>query len=710
MSGASNGGGGEGPQAPPRAFGVHPVQWVSQHRALLAGLGVFVLVTTVLGELRVLELWSTTWDLGLYQQALWSTAHGRPFYEAADLETGGYGSFLQVHSAIVLYAVVPFYAAFPSPLTLFLIQSVVVAAAALPLYALALYRTRSTRRALLLSLLYLVWAPTLAGALYDFHIEAFVPLTYLSAALFWETRRYGYATAATVIGFLTMEIVPVLLFFLAAFLLVDRVLETDAFRRDPGLRPVGRLRSIARTLVARPQLPLWCLTVASVAAYYALLVLRTTLLHDWFGFPSYPVIPTGYVTGGDPGSLGLSLSYLEIDLFGKLSYWVLLFALLGFLPLWSPRTVILIAPWAAFTFLSAYSKYTTLGFQYGLVAAGPIFVGAVWGLSRIPSPWLRAPSPAPRPRSRLGGVLRRARSPTFAVVALLVAANVAFSPLDPILPTTTPGSAYQITYAPTASAAGVRSLASLIPANGTVVASDDLFPLVANDLSAYSLFWDQNPNLTLPFGLTSLPDYVFLSEFRLPSVPTFLTATLYDPARYGVRGVAWGSPAGAVLLFERSYVGPTQSFGAAPSGAVTVPPVNLFTVTGLLRYHPDPTSPSGAYVASPFGAGGLIWNGPNVDFAAGTYTVSFVLRAVAAGGLALPAADDPVVTLAAGEFAEPGWFVKTLTYGELAGSVWQTVSFHVNVSAPTLSVTWPGYALDPGVEIDLAQITAVPSP
>src|SRR5580698_7690161 len=76
-------------------------------------------LTFVLANVRLLEFDTTTWDFGIYQQSLWSASHGGPFYEAADWETGGFGSFLQVHSAFVLYLLAPVYGAFPSPELLF---------------------------------------------------------------------------------------------------------------------------------------------------------------------------------------------------------------------------------------------------------------------------------------------------------------------------------------------------------------------------------------------------------------------------------------------------------------------------------------------------------------------------------------------------------------------------------------------------------------
>lgn len=695
----------------PEAGGAEPPRASRRLRlTLLLAIAGFVVLLTVLSELRAVELWSTTWDLGIYQQALWSTAHGRAFFENPDLETGGFGSYLQVHSALVLYAVVPLYALAPTPLTLFAVQSVVVAAAAIPLFALARAKGAEPRWALGVAVLYLLWAPTIGGTLYDFHIEAFVPIVYLTTALYWVQRRTGRAAVATLVGFLTMEVVPVFTFFLAVFLLLEGLHHRRPI--GPGRRLRDRLRSGIARLLERELWGPWALLVASGVAYGAMLVLRQSLLHDWFGFPAYPsTLGSGYVTGGSLTGLGLSVSFLSLSLFVKLSYWALAFALLAFAPLLYPRSLVLIVPWFAFTLFSPVPNYVTFGFQYWLLAAGPLFVGVVFALPRVQAaqrvlaatgrPRTAAP---PRPR------WRRGPSVTGAAVVGLLLVNIAFSPVNPWFPYTTPGSAYQITYTNTTSAESAVRLAALIPPGAEVLASDDLFPLVANDLNAYSLLWVQDPNLTLPFDLYTLPQFVLLSEYRLPAVPPFLTSTLYDPARFGVRGVAWTSPTGPDLLFERHYSGPLAQYGAVPDGNVIAAPRELFSATGVVQLRSDASVPGGVYLATLSGAIGLVWNGPSKDFAPGNYTVVATVRAVVAPGATGPASDDPVVTIAAGEFAEPSWFVRTLTYSELAGPGWHQVSWSVHVAEPTLTVTWPGYALDPNVEIDLVEIQSTPSP
>ncbi len=321
-----------------------PERWTRtrEGRWLLIFVGLAAVGLTALCELRFHELYATTWDFGIYQQAIYSTAHGRAFYESADLTTGEYGSFLQVHSALVLYAVVPLYAAFPDPFTLFAVQAVIVASAAIPLYLLALSAHATPRRALGLSGLFLVAAPTVASTLYDFHIESFVPVVYLTVAFLWQTRRYRWGAIAAGVGFLTMEVVPVLLFFLAAYFLAARDAERTSTGEAPSLSSLSRrVRSLLLDPAARPT---WLLFAASLVAYYALLALRYHWFADWFGFPPFPPYRSGYVVGGTPGELGLSLSNIAVGLYGKATYWILLFVLVGALPFWAPRSWILSVP------------------------------------------------------------------------------------------------------------------------------------------------------------------------------------------------------------------------------------------------------------------------------------------------------------------------------------------------------------------------------
>ena len=671
-------------------------------RWLAAAVLVFVAVVSVFSELRFLALASSAWDLGLYQQALWSTAHGRAFYEAPDWETGGFGSFLQVHGAFVLYAIVPVYQVFPTPLTLFVIQSVVLGAAAVPIFGLARALGTSPRWSLGLAVLYLAWTPTVAGAVHDFHAEAFVPLAFAGTAYLWVRQRYAWGFLAASIGFLTMEVVPGLLVALAAFLLWERARGLDVPLRH--LRDsLGWVRRLAADRAARYAA---ALAATSIVAYYALLLVRYDALPGLVGAPPFPSsVPPGYVIGGTPDTLGLSVSNLGVALLAKISYWVVLLALAALLPLLAPRTLVLLLPPLVFTFFTANPNYTVLGFQYGLVVAGPMFVAGAYGAARL-RVLIEEHAPGPEPRRRP----HRARSQWPLAFALLITVNLAASPLDPLISAPAAGYSYTLGYGLPPAGAGATALAAIVPSDATVVASDNLFPLVANDLRAYSLFWRANANLDLPFNLTTLPEYALLSEDRLASVPPWLAATAYNTSLFGLRGVAWGSPVGTVLLFERGYAGNTSSTGAPPAPTSVLAPDAFLASPGQAAVVVDGSAALGVGLRTVPGATGLAWDGPALDLARGTYRIGYLLELQPGGPAKATANDTPVLTLAADEFAQPPWYVHTLTFAELNVSSFAWTYEVVDVVAPTVEVNLPVYALDPNVGIELAEVAISPVP
>ncbi len=65
-----------------------------------------------------------------------------------------------------------------------------------------------------------------------------------------------------------------------------------------------------------------------------------------------------------------------------------------------------------------------------------------------------------------------------------------------------------------------------MPAGATVVASEDRFPLVANDPHAYALYFGRKTHLSRPFGTGVFPEHVLLSEAQIAAVPSWLTGTV----------------------------------------------------------------------------------------------------------------------------------------------------------------------------------------
>lgn len=692
--------------------------------------------------LRALNFGLDTWDQGIYMQALWSTAHGRPFWEAADHETGGFSSLLQVHSVFLLYLLVPLYAALPSPFTLLAVQSAVVALAAVPLFLLARDLTGSDRWGLLAAVAYLAWTPTLASNLYDFHAEAFLPVEIFTVVLLWHRGRYALGFVAALLAFLTFELAPVLLVFVGVMFLLPeagtlrRWVSELRERRPWGSTVRALARQMGQRLATRRGVASLVLVLASAAAYAALLVVREQYLSAWLGIAPFPVNPLGYVVGTTPAGLELSLSYLTFSFGTKVEAWLVFLALLGFVPLLAPRALVLSIPWLVFTFFSGNANYVALGYQYGFILGSGLLVAFAFGLVPL-ARWIDGRTPAARARApgreieawarsvEARSPRRRQRVALFAVgLAIVLAVNIALSPVDPLLANAPYGSAYSFSFTPGPGYHAVEQLAALVPSGAYVLATDDLFPFVANDVNAYSFLYVPNQHPLLPFNATNEPSYVLISWARTYLLPTWIESALYDPAIYGVRGIVWSTPEGAVVLFEIRYVGAATAFDSPPTVVGdyyggSVPASGLYwgaIYPGGAGYVASlPSNPGGSAVVSTPGEEGLVWSGPGVDLPPGNYSIRLRVSAWAWNASAPPGPGTEVLTVDSNVWPLPDWYDQSFTYGELrAGSSlvgsgpWTTLEFNVTVTTPSLGFEVRGYSLVLPAVVAIGSLTIAP--
>lgn len=693
---------------------VPPLYW------LAVAVAAYFSVAFAFSWIRALEFQTTTWDFGLYQQALWSTAHGRAFYETADVETGGFQSLLQVHSVFLFYLLVPVYAAAPSEATLLAVQAAVVAVAAFPLFFLARDLTGSPRLALAAGVLYLASAPTLTSNLYDFHPEAFLPAELFALVYFWNRGRYGPGFAVAALSFVTMELAPVLVFFAGLFFLLPSTETWSRWRstlREDGWRAT-LVRSLRHGIRSSRFVASLGLVAASVLAYATLLSLREGYLVATLGTHAVPFGGGGYVIGYTPTALGLTWSNLAVGWDVKVSAWLLLLALLGFVPLLAPRALLFVAPWAIFTFFSSNLNYVALGFQYGFIAGGGLMLAFVYGLSEFER-LRRSLRSFSRPEGREQGgvpdlrgaghgpswVVRKERPLLLGVFLGLVVINLSLTPVNPMADG--PGAGYRFSYHVPPGYDSVRQLASLIPPGASVIATDNMFPLVANDENAYTFFWGPYDFLNLPFTPTNLPEYVLVAENRTYTVPAWLAADLNVPSMYGVRGVVWSSIARAVLLYELDYRGPTTTFGPPPplpstyyGWQLSVPGTSYVTSVAGTRF-PN-------VLRSAPGAIGPMWSGPGLGVPTGNYTITLWLEAQAWSTSAPPSPSSAVLAVEAFAFGLPYLYNATFTFSALNSTGWVAVSFSLDLGSPTVQLSVTGTARDPTASITLEYLEVSP--
>ncbi len=618
------------------------------------------------------------YDLSISQQALASTAHGGipfPFYEATNCGRNARCSFLLVHPALAAYLVAVPYGLFASPYTLFALQDLALGLAALPLFALARKATASGGLALLTAGAYLIWVPAFSGV-FSFHWESFVPLELFLTFWLWTNQRYWTALPLILISFVTIEVVPVLLFFLALYFLSPwlrpglRLLSLSFrswLREDRGRQFRRELRALAwRVLRSRAVLASLALLVGSAAAY--------VLLHEF-------VTRGGWVLGLPPLPAEFAIpltqpvhaaSFTAANLLtawpSKLLFWLTMLLTLGLIPLLAPRTWILSAPWVLFS-LFATGGYYVIGNQYGFISAAVLFIGFAYGLGRL-ARWAGDPSVRrqPDPGEPEGGrshLPHRHRPPRagprpvgWALLAALLTGvlvvNLLLNPLNPLaqgLKTSPPflpkGSlALDSGYHP-GGYQDLERLVALMGPNAVVASSLDLFTFVANDPYAYPLVAGMNFS-NLPFDTPVDTQYVLLTPEGPTVLPSFLTKALYDPASFGVRAWVPGTSLGGILLFERGYPGPVETIGTAPlysGGAYAagsgVEPGSAGTVaqnrsspTGeVIRSRPLPSDPA-------LSTTGRVWVGPATMLTAGAYQVQVALE----GSLSSSAVPEPART------------------------------------------------------------------
>jgi uncharacterized membrane protein len=128
------------PQVPPHPHTLAQIlsssyQFLQSPDLLAWGLILLYIVTfTWLAILRHASFDSSGFDLGIYDQVVWNTLHGRPFFYTT---TGQPLLHLSNHASLILLLVAPFYLIHSGPETLLFLQTAAVALGGLPLFWLA---------------------------------------------------------------------------------------------------------------------------------------------------------------------------------------------------------------------------------------------------------------------------------------------------------------------------------------------------------------------------------------------------------------------------------------------------------------------------------------------------------------------------------------------------------------------------------------------
>jgi uncharacterized membrane protein len=489
---------------------------------------IFALTFGLLSLRRLLSFSIAGYDLTNMSQAMWNTAHGRPFvFTFAYPITHRLG----VHIEPIFLLIAPLYRIFPRPETLLVLQAVIVASGALPAYWLAQARLRSTMAGIVFALAYLFFPALQSGVLYEFHPSTLTAAFWLFALYFLDQGRTRPLVVASLLALSTKEEMALILALFGGYAILRRR------RWRIGLIFVGLGLVWFYVGVFWIQ-PLFSPSGENVQfSRYA-----------WLGSTPLEMV-TSILKSPDK-------IWLQIWHRARLGDYLLrLLAPVAFMSLFDPLTMMLAAPSFAANLLSKLLSQTRVEeFHYTAPIVPFIIASAVYGVERLRA-WLLA---------RLSRWHFSAKVSTFRYLTLGISFVVlgfsctyqyyrGFSPLSRAF------SVPQVT----AHHQQGRSLMQLVPANASLLVQPNIAPFFSARSEIYGLpthisladylFLDVSslkelPNLheyirTLvgpesPFGLITANDgYLVMTRHEAPGQP--LPDAFYDFARADVSDIQY---------------------------------------------------------------------------------------------------------------------------------------------------------------------------
>jgi uncharacterized membrane protein len=296
-------------------------------------------------------------DLGNMVQAVWSTAHGRPL-DVTELD-GDQINRLGAHVDPLLAAFAPLWWLWPSPTMLLVVQAIVIALGALPVFWLARKHLRSQWMPALFALAYLLYAPVQWLALDEFHAVALACPFLLYALWYLDEERLLAALPFLALAALTKEELPLVVAGLGVWYALAR-----------GHRLAGALIAVAGT---------------ALTAFYL-----TVVMPHYRGGDAPAFYDRYDAVGGSPGGIVKTLFTDPVVLLQALTesrdltYLLQLALPLAGLFLAAPLLLIPALPELAANLLSETATQTSIEFHYTAPIIPFLVAGTMLGAARVP--------------------------------------------------------------------------------------------------------------------------------------------------------------------------------------------------------------------------------------------------------------------------------------------------------------------------------------
>lgn len=654
---------------------------------------------------RYYSLHSAIYDLGLGMEGGWVFTNAGPWTSALSYVAAiGYTPTRFLFSPITLGASYP---------ALLLFQAIALASGAVAVHAIARIRLGGHFAPLILATIYLTYPPLVGLNWFDFHWDMlFVPL-FLFGYLLFVRRQFMFSAVLMLLGGMTTY--PYLI--LAGLFGLLTVMEAlwPRFTRKSSIDSAKLRYSIVILVVAS-----------------SFFVYQTAYL-SLFNVNAFLHL-SAFTSAAHATSVATSS-----DLWNRTEVLLIFFGPLFFLPLFSPKWLIMSTPFILLVTLSGHSSYafpTILQLQYGALAIPIVFAGGIEVLGLARGRGHEADrSEAGGHRSRIRFVsrlhwrlpvrLNRGRTLSCVAALFMVCLFLAliYQPYGPWNATGPDPFPFNETQPVNMTYFGeLEHLINLVPRTepNFLVQNDmpyalprdlgyEQTPLVSSELQWVNVsVWDAQQNrfpLVLPiegtvqaqveYLLDNPQGYVFNAGVSANiSMYAFVRAT-YESGYYGVLAQASG-----MMLLERNYRGTPVYY---------VPYQKYFPATSLWSWQNNGTSTS-PIIERNNSSNGRVWWGPYVTLSPGTYHASMWLRT---SDLSSNASIRVFVTADSGNIVLQSAVIRGSNF--TLPDKWQPISLtftlnntYENMEFASFDATWPGSIAIKG--IDLVQTAPAVNP
>jgi uncharacterized membrane protein len=253
------------------------------------------------------------YDLSTHDQAVWNTLHG----ELMRITTlPGVLCRLGDHFDPILLLIAPLYYLYDSPETLLIIQTVVVALGAWPVFQLARKRLETEWGGIIFALAYLLYTPLESANMFDFHGVTLVPSFLLFALYFLEVQRWLPLWISLGLAIMCKEDISLIVAALGLYVMVRRrnwkqglaitafgavwfltifLIVMPHFSLDEGYTHMPRYahlgetpEAIIRNLVTHPQL-VWHISVTRTNVWYVFMLLAPLAFAPMFSLDMFAI-------------------------------------------------------------------------------------------------------------------------------------------------------------------------------------------------------------------------------------------------------------------------------------------------------------------------------------------------------------------------------------------------------------------------------------